>query len=392
MKLTIWLNTLVILFLINLPLARGQTVTLEQLQQKARENYPLTRQKNVIQESNALLLQNINRNNLPQLVILGQGSYQSDVTSINSPIPGLEIEAPAKDQYRITTELTQPLYDGGLRRSKQLVQQITSETENQRLEVELYKLREQVNQMYFAIILLEEQARQASLLQKDLAIGIKRTQAQVANGITFKSNLNVLQAEHLKAGQRIIELQNTRLGYLQALSLLTGEPLPLNIQLTRPVAPAISTTPEIRRPELNLYSKQIQVWEAQKKMVEVGLRPGLSFFGQGGYGRPGLNLLKNEFDYFYLTGLRFTWRLNTWYTHRNEKKVLDLNKKTTNLQQEIFSLNINMQLTRERAEIQKLEELIKSDQEIIALRESVKNRPKPNWKMPLLPPTTFYAR
>jgi len=372
MKLTMWLNNLVILLLIGLPLARGQTITLEQMQQKARENYPLARQKNLIQESNTLLLQNINKNNLPQLVFTGQASYQSDVTSINSPVPGLEIEAPAKDQYRVAAELSQPLYDGGLRRTRLIIQQLNSETETQRLEVELYKLREQVNQLYFGIILLEEQARQAALLQKDLTIGINRTKAQVANGITFRSNLNVLQAEHLKAGQRIIELQNTRIGYLQALGLLTGEALNQNTQLIRPNVPVMSSTPEISRVELSLYNKQLQVWEAQKKMIDVSLRPGISFFGQGGYGRPGLNLLKNEFDYFYLTGLRFTWRLNSWYTSRNEKKVLDLNKNTTRLQQETFLLNVNLQLTRERAEIQKLEQLISSDKEIIALRESVK--------------------
>ncbi|QMU28013.1 TolC family protein [Adhaeribacter radiodurans] len=371
MKLTNWLNILVILLFTSITYVRAQTITLELIQQKAREHYPLTKQKNLIQESNALLQQNINRNYLPQLIFTGQASYQSEVTSINSPIPGLDIEAPTKDQYRILADVSQSLYDGGLRRTRLLVQQLNSETESQRLEVELYKLREQVNQLYFAIILLEEQTKQAALFQKDLTIGIKRTQAQVANGVTFKSNLNVLQAEHLKAGQRIVELQNTRSGFLQALSLLTGESLDQNTKLNKPV-PIISSTPEIRRPELSLYNKQMQIWEAQKKLIDVALRPGISFFGQGGYGRPGLNLLKNEFDYFYLTGLRFTWRLNGWYTSRNEKKILDINKNTASLQQEVFLLNVNLQLTRERAEIQKLEELVRSDQEIIALRESVK--------------------
>ncbi|MDQ3291952.1 MAG: TolC family protein, partial [Bacteroidota bacterium] len=334
MKLTIWLNSMVIFLFFNLQRVHAQSITLDQMQQKARDNYPLTRQKDLIREANELLQQNINKNNLPQLVFTGQATYQSEVTSINSPIPGLEIEAPAKDQYRMTADLSQSLYDGGLRRTRLLVQQLNSETENQRLEVELYKLREQVNQLYFSIILLDEQTHQAALLQNDLSIGIKRTQAQVANGVTFRSNLNVLQAEHLKAGQRIIELQNTRLGFLRALGLLTGLPLNQETQLARPSIPVISSTPEIRRVELLLYSKQMQAWEAQKKMVDVALRPGISFFGQGGYGRPGLNLLKNEFDYFYLTGLRFTWRLNGWYTRRNEKKILDLNKNTTNLQQE----------------------------------------------------------
>ncbi len=170
-----------------------------------------------------------------------------------------------------------------------------------------------------------------------------------------------------------MELQNTRLGFVQALSLLMGEPLLPQVQLIRPEVSAISAKPEIRRPELTLLTKQMQVLEAQQKMVAVALRPGLSFFGQGGYGRPGLNLLQNKFDIFYLTGLRFTWHLNSLYTHKNEKKVLDLHKTTASLQQEVFLLNLNLQLTRELAEINKLEQLIRSDQEIITLRESVKN-------------------
>ncbi|RDC62329.1 TolC family protein [Adhaeribacter pallidiroseus] len=372
MKLTIWLNNLVILLFFNFFCARGQTISLEQIQQKARDQYPLTQQQNLLQESNQRLLQNINKANLPQLLFNGQASYQSEVTSITSPVAGLEIAAPAKDQYRITAEITQSLYDGGLRKSRQIVQQLNTEVESQRLEVELYKLREQVNQYYFALILLEQQAVQAAMVQKDLAIGINRVKAQIANGLSFRSNLSVLQAEYLKAGQRITELQNTRNGYLQALSLLINEPLPPTIQLIRPVAPVLLSKSAIQRPELLLYQKQIQALEAQKKMVDIALRPGVSLFGQGGYGRPGLNLLNNEFDYFYTTGIRFTWRVNSWYTFKNEKKLLEINKSTTGLQQETFLLHLNLQLTRELAEVTKLEQLIRSDQEIIALRESVK--------------------
>jgi outer membrane protein TolC len=193
--------------------------------------------------------------------------------------------------------------------------------------------------------------------------------------VAFRSNLNVLKAELLKADQRAIEIKASRKGLTDVLGLFINQTLPEDVQLEKPVAVTTVTT-DIQRPELKLYATQEKLLNGQYKIIDSRNKPKASVFAQGGYGRPGLNLLKNDFAAFYITGLRLNWNFGGLYTKKNDKQLIDIGRKTVAVQKETFLLNTSTALQQQQAEVNKLQQLIVKDQEIIELRVSVKEAAK----------------
>jgi outer membrane protein TolC len=347
------------------------TLTLDKAYRLAQENYPLIRQKNLVRQTATLTIENISKGYLPQLNISGQATYQSEVTSVPVKIPGFEIEEPSKDQYKITAELSQLLYDGGATAAQKNVQSVNALVEEQRAEVDLYKVKDRINQLYLGILLLDEQLKQVDLVKKDIQLGIKRVEAQVQNGTAFRSNQLTLEAELLKSDQRAIELKASRKGLIDVLSLFINQQLPESTKLEMPVSD-VSIASSINRPELKMFEYQDSLYEVQRDVVSAKNRPKTSVFVQGGYGKPGLNLLKNEFDLFYIAGLRLNWSLGSLYTSKKEKEILSVNQKMVGVQKDLFLLNTNTQLKQQEAEVKKLENLIDADQRIIDIRRQVK--------------------
>jgi outer membrane protein TolC len=362
---------LLIILVLLPPLLKAQPLSLDSAYQLARKNYPLIKQRELIKQTSDLTIENLNKGYLPQIAVNGQGTYQSEVTRINIPLPGISVDPLSKDQYKITADVNQLIYDAGTIKEQKSIQQLNAVTEEQKLAVELYKLRERINQLYLGILLTDEQTKQAKLVKADLLNGIAKVQAQVENGTALRSGLNSLKAEALKADQRIIELTSNRESLVNILSVFIGVQLSKDVELVRPVPPSVSS--DIARPEIELYTLQQSLIDHQDKLLTAKNRPKASAFVQGGYGRPGLNMLKNEFDWFYITGVRLNWSLSGLYTYKNDKQLININKRTVELQKETFLLNTNSQLVQQQAEINKYEQLIATDQQIIELRKSVKD-------------------
>jgi outer membrane protein TolC len=377
-KLTKWLNNMVkgipvLLALVVAGAATAQdstTLTLEQAHALAQKNYPMIRQKDLVRRTASLHISNINKGFLPQVTISGQATYQSDVTSVPIKVPGIDIEAPSKDQYKILADVNQVIYDGGSAAAQRNVQQVNALVEDQKAEVELYKVKERINQLYLGILLYNEQISQVNLLKNDIALGIKRVAAQVQNGTALRSNQLVLEAELLKNDQRLVEINASRKGLIDVLSLFINQPLSPATRFEMPVVGAAVTT--INRPELRLFAFQDSLFKTQQQLVSVKNRPRTSLFVQGGYGRPGLNMLKNEFDLFYVAGVRFSWSLGNLYTTKKERELLTIHQRTTGVQKDLFLLNTNTQLKQQEAEVSKWQQLIASDAQIIDIRSKVK--------------------
>ncbi len=352
-----------------------EPLSLQKAYELARQNYPLVRQRELIKQTRDWSVDNLSKGFLPQVSLNGQATYQSEVTQIKIPIPGVTVDPLNKDQYKLLADISQLIYDGGMIKQQKAIQQFNETTEQQKLEVELYKLNEKINQLFLGVLFLDEQLKQVELVKSDLNNGIKRVEAQVNNGVAFRSNLNLLKAELLKADQRIIELQSSRKGFLDVLSLFINQPLPENTRLEKPQSKATIST-DINRPELQLFSSQQKLLGSQVGLIDAKNKPKASFFWQGGYGRPGLNFLKNDFAFFYTTGVRLSWSFGGLYTRKNEKKILELNQKTIDIQKDVFLLNTNTQLKQQQSEIDKLQKLVSTDQEIIDLRIKVKEAAK----------------
>lgn len=356
--------------------AQTPSLSLQKANELAQQNYPLIKQRDLIKQTTGYTVDNLSKGFLPQISVSGQATYQSQVTEIKASIPGFSFESPTKDQYRVVADINQLIYDGGVIKEQKNIQQLNEQVEEQKIEVELYKLKERINQLFLSVLFLDEQLKQVDLVKTDLNNGIKRVQAQVDNGVAFKSNLNVLKAELLKADQRIIEIKASRKGLVDVLGLFINQTLPEETKLEKPVVATAMPDSEIQRPELQLFSTQQKLLGGQFNLVNSKNRPKASLFWQGGYGRPGLNLLRNEFDFFYTTGVRFNWSFGGLYTQKKEKKIIALNQKTVDIQKEVFLLNTNTQLKQQQSEIDKLQKLIATDKEIIDLRIKVKDAAK----------------
>lgn len=353
----------------------SQQLTLERVYELSEKNYPVTKQSELISKTAEISIDNLNKGYLPQVTLSGQASYQSDVTQVPIKFPGFEIETPSKDQYKVLADINQVIYDGGAIKQQKVLQQLNANVEEQKIAVELYKLKDRVSQIYLSILFLDEQLKQIELIREDLQTGIKRVEAQVNNGVAFRSNLSLLKAEVLKTDQRSIELNSTRKGLIAALSLFLGQPINQNTVFTKP-AVLSSQAGVISRPELKLFQDQSILVDQQKKLITAKNLPKASLFVQGGYGQPGLNMLKNEFDAYYIGGLRLSWSLGGLYTKKKEKEQVEVNKRIVDIQRETFLLNTNTQIEQQQAEIDKMKQLVATDDVIIDLRQQVKEAAK----------------
>jgi hypothetical protein len=351
--------------------AQNTELTIEACYTAARENYPLVKQRELIAKSGEYSIANVSKGKLPQLNIAGQASYQSDVTAVPIRIPGVDVPVVSKDQYRIYGEIVQPLTDIATVNRQKEAQEVAARIQEQNLEVELYRLKDRINQLFFGALLIEEQHRQNDLLKKDIQTGIDRISALVNNGAEFKSNIDKLKAELLRADQRSIELTASRRAFLDMLGLFMNTSLADNTMLRKPVS--TSTEDTINRPELKLFEYQKQVYDVQNKLINTRNMPRFSLFFQGGFGQPNpMNLLSNELSPYYIGGLRLNWTLTSFYTSAKERQILAINRSLVDTQKETFLFNTNLTLKQQNAEITKLRDLIRTDDEIITLRTSVK--------------------
>jgi outer membrane protein TolC len=369
MKRFRYFKFLLAFWLLNPLLGEGQTLTLEQCYELAKTNYPQINQLELINLSRDYSVENASKGNLPQINLGGQATYQSDVTGFPIDIPNLVIQPIAKDQYKLFAEVSQPLTSSsGVKTQKQLAE-ANAMTQAQQLEVELYQLKGRVNQVYFGVLLLDKQLLQNEIRQKDIQAGISKTKAAIENGIALQSSLDILQAELLHAAQQRIELSANQQGFSQMLGLLIGQELTSSASLQTPSISELSQ--EINRPELGLFASQKRSMMIQQEMISTKNIPQLNLFAQGGYGRPALNFLSNNFDLYYIGGLRLNWNISRFYTSSREKELLNVNQRAVDLQEETFLLNTKITLTQQQSEIAKYLKLMQTDREIITLRERV---------------------
>ncbi|MBT8386481.1 MAG: TolC family protein [Ignavibacteria bacterium] len=347
-------------------------LTLEDCYEKAMIYYPLIKQKDYIEKTKDYSVSNVWNGYFPQITINGQATYQSDVTQVPEILPGIIIQRLSKDQYRVVADVTQTIYDGGIMSSQAGIQESVSEIDNQKIEIELLNLKQRVNQIYLGVLLIDAQLNQIELVKNDLSESISKLDAAYLNGTATKSDVDVLKAELLNAEQRKIELQSSRISYLNMLGLLINEKLNESTLLSTPSQINFLPEVEIIRPELKLYSAQKNLIENQDGLTVSRIIPKASLFFQGGYGKPGLNFFVNEFVWFYTTGIQFSWSLSNFYSYGNEGEINQLNLQSIDAQTETFLLNTKITTNQQLQEIDKLNKMIEVDKGIIELRTSVK--------------------
>lgn len=359
--------------------AAQEVLGITECYERAKANYPLIRQYRLIEKTAHYNISNASKGWLPGLSVNAKVSYQSettrlpfDVEKLASVVPGFEIPELNKDQYQVVAELKQNLWDGGEIQVARETSRAQAATEQARLESNLYELNDRVNQLYFGSLLQDELISQNASLQKDIRANLQRIEAMMENGVANQSDRESLEVELLKARQKEIELKATRSACGHMLGMLIGKEEMENISLQIPTVPGEILPSIIARPELRAFAAEDRLLEIGHHRLTAGLMPKVGLFVQGGYGRPGLNMLENNFEPFYMAGVRLTWNMGKLYTLKNDRHRLEVNRQTVGVRRETFLFNTRMDLIRQKKDIRKIAELIETDKEIISLRTRIK--------------------
>lgn len=365
-----------IFYLLTLPfILKAQSesigITLEECQQRARDNYPLIKQFKLIESSKKYDVENLSKKYLPQIVLNTQASLQSEVIALPIHIQGVEFPEKSKDQYKIALDITQSIWDGGTTKSEKLISIANSNIKKQKIEVELFLIKDRVNQLYFGILSINKQLGILDIYNETLKTNREFVEALCKNGVALSSDIDIIAVELINNEQKKIELQSLKAIYQKILSGFINQKLTeqtiYNIPETN-----VDLSSSLIRPEISLFNQERLLLDAQTSSINAKNMPNLSLFAQGGYGRPGLNIMSNDFDFWAIGGIRVSWNFGNLYTRKREKRIIRINKSIIDTDEETFRFNNNNQQIKYVEEITKNKLLIDKDDEIIKLRNKVR--------------------
>ena len=353
--------------------------TLEECWQAAEQNYPLIRQYGLIAKTTELTMANIRKGWLPQVSAQAQATYQSDVTTWPDEMKtmmtgtGIDMKGLKKDQYRVGVDVQQTVYDGGAISSRQSIAREQGNVQSAQTEVSLYAVRRRVNEMYFSLLMLDEQIQLNRDLQELLAGNERKLQAMVKGGTAAASDWQNVKAERLNVVQQATSLESQKRMLTAMLSEFCGMEVK---SVKKPEATATVSQSMGRRPEMRLYDAQLRLADAQERELTAALMPRLGVFAQGYYGYPGLNMFKDMMRHRWslngVIGARLTWNIGALYTRKNDKAKLQLQRETTETNRAVFLFNNRLEQIQQQERMARYRKLTADDEEIITLRSAVR--------------------
>lgn len=352
-------------------------ITIEECYGKARENYPLIKQLGLVEKTKDYNIDNVSKGYLPQLMFSSKATYQSDVTKVPIDLSamgleGVSIPQLSKDQYGITLDLNQTIWDGGAIKSRKDIIRSSSEVEKNNVEVSLYSINERINQIYFGILLADAQILQNKLLKEFLNNSYSQVSSYVKNGIANQSDLDAIRVDMIKADQNNVDFLTTKNTYITMLSKLIGTEISFDTEFVKPLPVIPSDKGVMNRPEMSLYDAQILKYKSEYGNINAGLYPKLSLFATGGYGKPGLDMLENKFSPYYIAGVKLSWNIGNFYSLKGQRKLIRNNIDMVENQRELFLFNTDIDLAQKGLSIDKYVNQIKYDDEIIDLKTSIR--------------------
>lgn len=348
-----------------------QVITLDDCLAAGMKNQPLSAQNGIYKESSSLQQKNIDNGKLPQLNLNGQATYQNEVIKLPFSIPGVSAPVIPKAQYKLSLDANQLIYGGGSIDAQNSIEDYSRQINQLNNDAELYKTRERINQIYFSILLSELNVDVIKNTINDFNTRLTKVNASVKEGVMLPSAADVLQSEILKAGQRLLEIKTQKRMLINTMQVITGLDLNENSSFVEPAIDVNLSVYTNLRPEFGVFGLMQQKIEATKKLSVSKDMPKVYGFGTAGYGNPGYNVFKEGSTFFYTVGAKITWNFWNWHQTDREKQILDLNSSIIENQKNAYDLANKAQVQQYLADVQKADELIKSDEEIIKLRKSI---------------------
>lgn len=354
--------------------------SVERCKEMAREHYPLIRRYGLIEQSRDYTLSNAARAWLPQVTLSGQATLQSDVVSWPEEfesmlaMQGLDMPGIRRDQYKVQIDVQQTLWDGGKSRTDRAIAEGEAAQERMSTEVELYAVDSRIEDIYFGILLMQEQQRQIGEMMQRLQTNLDQVNALVENGMAMQADADAVEVQLLTQRQSLGQVEARLQSFRRILGLFIGEELG-EAPLPMPVAEE-PVGYDSERPELRLMDAQMALLQAREQMVDVSLAPRVALFAQGYYGYPGLNMFENMVSHRWtlngIVGVRMNWNISSLYTSKTSRRQLQNARDNVMLQREVFAFNSRLQAEQESAEVRRIREAIADDDRIVALRSRVR--------------------
>lgn len=365
------------LLVVLLPSSVFAQITLEQCRMKAREHYPAIKQYELVEQTRELTLSNASSAWLPQILVGAQATWQTAVATFPEMLTnmmkaqGIDIPGIRKDQYQVSVQVDQPLWDGGQGRARRKLAEAQAREQSGQLDVDMYALEQRIDELYFGIMMLDSRIAQSDLMLSLLKSNWEQAKAMVHGGVALQSDADAIEAEILQAGQSLASLQSARDTYRQVLELFIGEPLPETLE--RPSMPSQRVSP---RPELTLLDAKIGSLTAQEALVKSSVLPRVSIFAQGWYGYPGLDMFKSmtsaAWTWNAIVGVRMNWNVSALFTRSNQLQQIATAKSQAEVQKDLFSFNTRLQSIGLDADLARLQSQEAEDGRISELRRSIR--------------------
>lgn len=366
--------------LLALPMiAMAQSASIEQCQQWAQENYPLTQRYDIIRQTEGFTLKNIAKGWLPQIGVTAQGSYQSAVPEYTEVLSnmlsqmGTEMKGISPLQYKATIDVQQTIYDGGVINSKRDVAKASSKVKEAVADVQMYALRERVNDLCFAILLIDQRLKLNEEMQRTIDSNRQRLATMLQGGVAMQADVDAMSAELATARQQHTDIEAQRGALIKVLSLFTGKEI---TEVSTPGPLGRGTGERLLRPELRLFDSQLSFTDAKERALRASLLPKIGTFAQGYYGYLGMNIfrdmMKRTPTLNGIIGIKASWNISALYTHKNDRAKLELERQTINNDRDVFLFNQKLQSSQEDSNIRRYRQLISEDDGICQLRHNVR--------------------
>lgn len=363
-----------------MPVRGNAAITLEECLDKARENYPLVAKYGLVEHTASIELSDINKSWLPRVGVYAQATAQNKVPGLPEALQnvlaqmGQESRGIGLVQYKAGVDVTQTVWDGGASRAQRAVERARTHESQAALDVEMYAVRERVMNLFFGILLLDEQIARTENTVTLLHASRQLMESMLKGGVAMQSDVDMLEAQELSMLQQVTSARNVAKGYRDMLSLYVGENLDSE-ELVRPHA-EMPADLESRRPELELFRARNLVSDARDAAAASSVMPKIGLFAQAYYGYPGLNyfdsMINRNLSFNVLAGVKVSWSIDAFYTRGNSRRRLALATESTDADREVFLFNNRLQATSQVDAIEGLRAVMADDNRIVELRTSVR--------------------
>ena len=355
-------------------------VTLEECVKLAQDNYPLIRKYDLLEQTKDVNLSDIHKSWLPQINVYAQGTVQNETPSFPESLTelisqtGTSISGLNEWQYKIGVDLSQNIWDGGASKSQRRMERAEDTERKAALDVQLYAIRQRVEDLYFGILLIEEQAEQTRAMHSLLQSNLDKLQAMLDNGTALQSDVDMVEAQCLGTAQQLTQAESTAKSYRKVLEIFTGKSI-AGQELVRPDA----TLPQDLlpdRPELRHFEAQLQANEARNASITASLMPRIGLFAQAYYGYPGLDyfesMMNRDLSFNLLAGVKVSWNIGAFYHKKNDRQKLRLSSDRIAVERDVFLFNTSMQTRSQLDRIDELKAVMAKDDRIVELRQNVR--------------------